>query len=72
MVSSLARSPARAEGKKIEAQQGFSALVACRPLTQSRRTNRSEKDWRMPPREWVMAKAQFAILFDQRFTRAQA
>ena len=33
--------------------------------------NRSEKDWRMPPREWAMAKAQFAILFDQRFTRAQ-
>lgn len=34
--------------------------------------NRSEKDRRMPPREWAMAKAQFAILFDQRFTRAQA
>ncbi|MGN6058234.1 MAG: IS256 family transposase [Sphingomicrobium sp.] len=34
--------------------------------------NRSEKDWKMPPREWAMAKAQFAILFDQRFTRAQA
>jgi putative transposase len=34
--------------------------------------NRSEKNWRMPPREWAMAKAQFAILFDQRFTRAQA
>jgi len=34
--------------------------------------NRSEKDWRMPPREWAMAKPQFAILFDQRFTRAQA
>lgn len=34
--------------------------------------NRSEKDWRRPSREWAMAKAQFAILFDQRFTRAQA
>jgi len=34
--------------------------------------NRTEKDWRMPPREWAMAKAQFAILFDQRFTRAQS
>lgn len=34
--------------------------------------NRSEKDRRMPPRECAMAKAQFAILFDQRFTRAQA
>jgi len=29
--------------------------------------NRSEKEWRMPPREWAIAKAQFAILFDQRF-----
>jgi putative transposase len=26
--------------------------------------NRSEKEWRMPPREWAIAKAQFAILFD--------
>ena len=34
--------------------------------------NRSEKEWRMPPREWAIAKAQFAILFDQRFARAQA
>ena len=30
--------------------------------------NRSEKEWRMPPREWVMAKAQFAVLFGERFT----
>ena len=34
--------------------------------------NRSEKDWIMPPREWVMAKAQFAVLFGERFTRAMA
>jgi putative transposase len=34
--------------------------------------NRNEKEWRMPPREWAMAKAQFAILFDQRFAKAQA
>jgi putative transposase len=34
--------------------------------------NRSEKEWRMPPREWAIAKAQFAILFDQRFAKAQA
>lgn len=34
--------------------------------------NRSEKEWRMPPREWVMAKAQFAVLFGERFTRAMA
>src|SRR5918995_2536978 len=34
--------------------------------------NRSGKDWRMPPREWAMAKAQFAVLFGERFTRAIA
>ena len=34
--------------------------------------NRSEKEWKMPPREWVMAKAQFAVLFGKRFTRAVA
>jgi putative transposase len=27
----------------------------------------AEKDWRMPPREWAQARAQFAILFDDRF-----
>lgn len=34
--------------------------------------HRAEKAWIMPPREWTMAKAQFAILFDERFTKAQA
>ena len=34
--------------------------------------NRSEKEWKMPPREWAMAKAQFAILYGERFTRAMA
>jgi putative transposase len=34
--------------------------------------NRSEKEWRMPPREWVIAKAQFAVLFGERFTQAMA
>jgi putative transposase len=34
--------------------------------------NRSEKAWKMPPREWAMAKAQFAVLFGVRFTRAMA
>ena len=34
--------------------------------------NRSEKEWKMPPREWAMAKAQFAILYSERFTRALA
>jgi hypothetical protein len=33
---------------------------------------RSEKEWIMPPREWCMAKAQFAVLFGERFTRAMA
>ena len=32
--------------------------------------NRAEKEWIMPPREWCMAKAQFAVLFGERFTRA--
>lgn len=34
--------------------------------------NRAEKEWRMPPREWAMAKAQFAVLFGERFTKAMA
>jgi glycosyltransferase involved in cell wall biosynthesis len=34
--------------------------------------HRAEKAWIMPPREWTMAKAQFAILFGERFSRAQA
>ena len=32
--------------------------------------NRIEKEWTMPAREWSIAKAQFAILFGERFTRA--
>jgi putative transposase len=34
--------------------------------------NRAEREWRMPPREWAMAKAQFAVLFGERFTQAMA
>jgi putative transposase len=34
--------------------------------------NRTEKEWTMPPREWSLAKAHFAILFGERFTRAMA
>lgn len=34
--------------------------------------NRSEKKWTMPAREWCMAKAQFTVLFGERFTRAMA
>src|SRR4051794_11055112 len=34
--------------------------------------NRAESEWRMPPREWALAKAQFAVLFGERFTKAMA
>ena len=34
--------------------------------------NKAEKEWTMPAREWSIAKAQFAILFGERFTRAMA
>ena len=34
--------------------------------------NRSEKEWKMASREWIMAKAQFAVIFGERFTRAMA
>ena len=34
--------------------------------------NRAEKEWTMPAREWCLAKAQFAILFGERFTKAMA
>ncbi len=34
--------------------------------------NRTERAWKMPPREWATAKAQFAVLFGQRFTKALA
>ncbi len=29
--------------------------------------NLAAKDWKMPPREWAAAKAQFAILLEDRF-----
>jgi putative transposase len=32
--------------------------------------NLAAKAWKMPPREWAMAKAQLAILFEDRFTSA--
>ena len=32
--------------------------------------NLAAKEWKMPPREWVMAKAQLAILFEDRFRLA--
>lgn len=32
--------------------------------------NRAEKEWKMPAREWTAAKAQMAVLFGDRFTKA--
>ncbi len=32
--------------------------------------NLAEKEWKMPPREWTMARAQLAILFEERFRLA--
>jgi putative transposase len=29
--------------------------------------NRTSEDWKRPPREWGEAKAQFAIMFGERF-----
>jgi putative transposase len=34
--------------------------------------HRTEKEWTMPPREWTMAKAQFAVIFGERFIKALA
>ena len=34
--------------------------------------NSSEKEWKTPPREWSLAKAQFAVIFGERFIRAMA
>lgn len=31
--------------------------------------NRAEEAWKVVPREWIMAKAQFAVIFGARFTR---
>ncbi len=32
--------------------------------------NRAGKEWKMPAREWTAAKAQMAVLFGERFTKA--
>jgi putative transposase len=34
--------------------------------------NRSEKEWRKPPSEWSIAKAQFAVLLGERLIKAMA
>jgi transposase-like protein len=34
--------------------------------------NRADKEWKMPLREWVMAKAQFAVIDGEHFTRDMA
>jgi transposase-like protein len=33
---------------------------------------RAKKEWKMPPRAWTMAKAQFAGIFGERFFKAMA
>jgi transposase-like protein len=48
-----------------------------RSLTPDKRTKGGgrtplTKEWKMPPREWSMAKAQFAVIFGERFIRAMA
>ena len=32
--------------------------------------NLAQKEWKMPPREWGIAEARFAIMFEDRFTMA--
>jgi hypothetical protein len=32
----------------------------------------SKEEWRMPPFEWSMAKARFAVIFGERFVRSMA
>lgn len=34
--------------------------------------NRSEKEWKIPPREWAMAKTQMPVIFGERFIKAMA
>ncbi len=34
--------------------------------------NRAEKDWKMSAREWTAAKAQMAVMFGERFTKAMS
>jgi putative transposase len=34
--------------------------------------NRAEKDWKMPPREWTAAKAQMAVMFGERCSKAMS
>jgi hypothetical protein len=43
-----------------------------RPEAASPGLEPGREEWRMPPREWAMAKAQFAVLFGERFTEALA
>ncbi len=32
--------------------------------------NHTTADWKRPPREWVEAKTQFAVIFKERFSRS--
>lgn len=55
------RRAARARGR-------FPSDAAMKPLHLV--SNRSEKERKTPPREWAMAKAQFAVLFGEPFAKA--
>ncbi len=57
--------------RAVRARGHFStSRVAIKPLFLV--LHRTEKQWIMPPRECTMAKAQFAILFGERFAKAPA
>jgi hypothetical protein len=57
-------------------RQAAACCQGTRPLSSRRGRNEAAvpglepagKEWRMPAREWIAAKAQFAILFEDRFT----
>ncbi len=57
----------------ISVPAGGRILLATRPVGFRRGAhaylvlNLAAKDWKMPQREWAAAKAQFAILFEDRF-----
>ena len=62
MISAPSSPPARGHFPSDEAAAKLLYLIL----------NRSEKEWVMPPREWALAKAQFAVFFGERFVRAMA
>ena len=49
------------------ADAGAQARVAAIPRVHR---HHAAADWKRPPREWAEAKAQFAVMFKERFVRA--